>query len=274
MLPSLPAGETPTVYPMKRLLFLFFAGLVASAMSTPAARAQDPDRFQVLLFTKSVSYPWRHASIAEGALLFKELSRKHRFGLTWTDDSAIFDDHERLRGFDVIVFLHTSGDILNDGQKQSFQNYIRGGGNFFGVHGATFTMMDWPWYAQLVGALHNNHPGRQTAVIRVEDPHHPATAHLPAAWIVTEEWYDFREISPHITIALTVDETTYTGGKMPDHHPVAWYQNDFEGGRSFYTLLGHTEEVYSDPWFQQHIFGALWWAATGVTLSPSRTTSQ
>jgi type 1 glutamine amidotransferase len=255
---------------MRNLVVFLLTALIVVASTTSHAHAQDPARFQVLLFTKSVSYPWRHESIAEGVLMFKELSRKHRFGLTWTDDAAVFDDHDRLRGFDVVVFFHTSGDILNDAQKQAFQGYIRGGGNFVGVHGATFTMMDWPWYARLVGALHDGHPGRQTAAVRVEDPTHPSTAHLPAVWIVTDEWYDFREVSPEIRVVLSVDESTYTGGKMPDFHPIAWYQSNFEGGRSYYTLLGHTEEAFSDQWFQQHILGALWWAAKGVTLSPQR----
>jgi type 1 glutamine amidotransferase len=260
---------------MKNVVVASIAAVVLLTVVAGSAQAQqDPDRYQVLLFTKSVTYPWRHTSIAEGVLMFKELSRKHRFGLTWTDDSAIFDDQDRLSGFDVVVFLHTSGDILSDAQKQAFQNYIRGGGNFVGVHGATFTMMEWPWYARLVGALHDGHPGRQTAAVRVEDPMHPSTAHLPPIWIVTDEWYDFREISPDIRVVLTVDESTYTGGKMPDHHPIAWYQSDFEGGRSFYTLLGHTEESFSDPWFQQHILGAVWWAAKGITLDGPASTAR
>jgi type 1 glutamine amidotransferase len=256
--------------PTQRSVICLLTVLIALTSGAGVAGAQHSEHYQVLLFTKSVSYPWRHSSISEGVQMFKELSRKHRFGLTWTDDSAIFDDQERLRGFDVVVFFHTSGDILDGAQKQAFQEYVRAGGNFLGIHGATFTMLDWPWYAGLVGALHDGHPGRQTAAVRVVDPTHPSTAHLPSVWIVTDEWYDFRQVSPEITVVLTVDESTYSGGKMPDHHPIAWYQNSFEGGRSYYTLLGHTEEVFGDPWFRQHIHGALWWAATGITLGGSR----
>lgn len=240
--------------------------LVALLLAAPRLDGQVTERYQVLLFTKSVSYPFRHSSISDGVQMFRAMSRKHRFGLTWTDDAAIFDDHDRLRGFDVVVFFQTSGDVLDAGQKEAFQEYIRNGGNFMGIHGATFTMMEWPWYARLVGALHDGHPGRQTAAVRVEDPHHPSTAHLPPVWIVTDEWYDFRQLSDEIRVVLSVDESTYSGGKMPDFHPIAWYQEDFEGARSFYTLLGHPEEVFDDPWFQQHVLGGLWWAATGIRL--------
>jgi uncharacterized protein len=263
----MPISPHPSPNGRRARVVVFFA-VALTALFGGTAAAQDTERYQVLLFTKSVSYPWRHASIADGALMFRELARKHRFGLTWTDDSAIFDDRERLRGFDVVVFLSTSGDPLTESQKAAFQEYIRDGGNFVGIHGATFTMMDWPWYARLVGALHDEHPGRQTAAVRVVDPHHPATAHLPPVWIMTDEWYNFREISSEIRVLLEVDESTYAGGRMPDFHPIAWYQDSFEGGgRSFYTLLGHPEELFDDPWFQQHIVGAVWWAATGVQLS-------
>lgn len=240
--------------------------LIVLLISIDTALSQYAERYQVLLFTKSVSYPYRHDSISNGVEMFKDLSKKHRFGLTWTADAAIFDDTERLNGMDVVVFFNTSGDILNDSQKQGFQDYIRQGGNFVGIHGATFTMMDWPWYIDLLGGVWNEHPGRHTAAVNVEDSNHPSTAHLPSTWIVTDEWYDFEELSENITVALTVDEGTYPGGKMPDYHPIAWYQDDFEGGRSYYTLLGHTAEAYDDPWFQQHILGALWWAAMGVEL--------
>lgn len=199
--------------------------------------SQHAEHFQVLLFTKSISYPSRHNSISDGAQMFKELSKKHRFGLTWTADAAIFDDTERLNRMDVIVFFNTSGDVLNESQKQSFQDYIQDGGNFVGIHGASYTMMDWPWYIKLLGGVWNDHPGRHTAAVHVQDSNHPAAAHLPSTWLVTDEWYDFKKLSANINVILTVDESTYPGGKMPDFHPISWYQDDFEGGRSFYTLF-------------------------------------
>ncbi len=248
---------------LKRIILLFAVVL----LGVEPAISQYAERYQVLLFTKSVSYPYRHDSISDGVQMFKELSKKHRFGLTWTADAAIFDDTERLNGMDVVVFFNTSGDILDESQKKEFQEYIRGGGNFVGIHGASFTMMDWPWYIDLLGGVWNEHPGRHTAAVKVEDSNHPATAHLPSTWIVTDEWYNFDKLSDSINVVLTVDENTYPGGKMPEYHPIAWYQDNFEGGRSFFTLLGHTQQAYDDPWFRQHIMGALWWAAKGIELS-------
>ncbi len=125
----------------------------------------------------------------------------------------------------------------------------------------------WQWYSDLIGAKYDFHPGIHTAVLNIENNRHPATAHLPSSWIVTDEWYDFRELSDNINVLVTIDENTYPGDKMGNYHPVVWYQDSFEGGgRSFYTALGHPEELYDDPLYQQHILGALWWAATGTML--------
>ena len=169
----------------------------------------------------------------------------------------------------AIVFMNTSGDILNDDQRRALQDYIHQGGGFVAIHSASFTMMEWPWYVKLVGGVWNRHPspGISTAIVNNEDPNHPSTSHLPGKWVVTEEWYNYLELSDNIKVALTIDETTYTGGKMPDYHPIAWYQEDFEGGRSFHTGLGHPEGIYDNPWYRQHILGAVWWAATGGKAS-------
>ena len=242
---------------------------IVTAFLTTDLLAQE--RYQVLLFTKSESYPWRHDSISEGVQMFKELSQFHHFGLTWTADAQVFDDEERLGTMDVVVFLNTSGDeILTDSQKEGFQNYMRNGGNFVGIHGASFTLMDWDWYIDMLGGVWNHHPGNHTAIVKVEESGHPSTAHLPVNWLITEEWYNFDRLSENINVLLTVDENTYPGGEMRDFHPIAWYQDNFEGNsRTFYTLLGHTEEIYSDNYFKQHILGAIWWAATGNTISSS-----
>mgnify|MGYP000064795181 CR=1 FL=1 len=237
--------------------------LIASTSSYAQRLQGNQEQFQVLLFTKSLDY--QHLSVPSGVQMFKELSQDNHFGLTWTEQADFFDVQEQLNAMDVIVFMNTSGDILNDNQRRALQDYIHQGGNFVAIHSASFTMMEWPWYVELVGGVWNRHPnpGISTAVINNEDPNHPATAHVPNKWVFTEEWYNYLELSDNIEVVLTVDETTYVGGKMPDYHPIAWYQDDFEGGRSFHTGLGHPEGIYENPAYRQHILGAVWWAATG-----------
>jgi type 1 glutamine amidotransferase len=237
--------------------------LIVSANSHAQRLQENQEQFEVLLFTKSLDY--QHLAVPNGVQMFKELSRDNHFGLTWTEQSNFFDDQEKLNSMDVIVFMNTSGDILNDNERRALQDYIHQGGNFVAIHSASFTMMEWPWYVNLVGGVWNRHPnpGIWTGIVNNEKPNHPSTSHLPQKWVVTEEWYNYLELSDNIEVTLTVDEATFPGGKMPDYHPMAWYQEDFEGGRSYHTGLGHPEGIYDNPWYRQHILGAVWWAATG-----------
>ena len=244
-----------------------FIGIIMILFYGTLSAQRGPDQnYKVLLITKNLTF--HHTSVSNGVEMFKDLSKEGWFDLTWTEIVRHhFDDIERLKIFDVVVFMNTSGNILNENQKKVFQQYIRNGGNFVGIHGATYTFMDdWPWYAELVGAWHNQASGNNTAVINVEIPNHPSTVHLPQKWIITDEWYNFRQISDKIKVLLTVDEDTYQDNRMGDYHPIAWYQDNFEGARSFYTVLGHPDEVYANPMFRQHVLGGLWWAATGYNL--------
>ena len=185
------------------LLGLF---LLVSANSHAQRLQGNQEQFQVLLFTKSLDY--QHLSVPSGVQMFKELSQDNHFGLTWTEQSDFFDDQARLNSMDVIVFMNTSGDILNDDQRRALQDYIHQGGNFVAIHSASFTMMEWPWYVSLVGGVWNRHPnpGISTAIVNNEKPNHPSTAHIPKKWLVTEEWYNYLELSDNIEVVLTVDE--------------------------------------------------------------------
>lgn len=164
-----------------------------------------------------------------------------------------------------MVFAHTTGEILSDLQKSALESYIRSGGGFVGIHAAADAEYDWPWYGRLVGAYFKSHPQVQAATLRVEDRNHPSTQSLPyPSWTVTDEWYNFRT-NPRgqVKVLLTLDETTYQGGEMGSDHPIAWC-HEYEGGRSWYTGLGHNQKLYDDTVFQQHILGGILYAA-GVT---------
>jgi type 1 glutamine amidotransferase len=157
------------------------------------------------------------------------------------------------------VFLSATQDVLSDAQQTAFEQYIRSGKGFVGIHAATDTEYDWPWYNRLVGAYFNGHPATQPAAIRVSAPRHAAIRHLPAAWLRTDEWYNFRSVNPDIRVLATLDESIYTGGTNGANHPIAWY-HAFEGGRAFYTAGGHTAESYAEPLFVQHLLGGIQYA--------------
>ena len=176
-----------------------------------------------------------------------------------------------LATFDVVVFLSTTGDVLGAGQQQALERFVKGGGGYVGIHAASDTEHDWPWYGELVGAYFASHPEIQEATVRVLDSDHPSTSMLPAEWIRTDEWYNYRE-SPtgRVHVLARLDESTYDGGANGDDHPIAWC-HVHNGGRAWYTGGGHTVESFDEPLFRAHILGGIEYAsgaASGVCDLP------
>lgn len=220
--------------------------------------SSEPLAFSVLVFTKTTGF--RHDSIPVGVEAIRNLGIESGFAVNASEDASFFTP-EGLSGYRVIVFLSTTGTLLDDSQKSALQEFIRGGGGFVGIHSATDTEHEWPWYAKLIGTIFRDHPAIQEAVIHVTDPVHPSTEHLPSRWVRTDEWYNFRS-NPRgkVRVLAVIDETTYRGGNHGADHPIAWC-SEFEGGRSWYTAGGHTSETFSEPEFLQHLRGGIRWAA-------------
>lgn len=215
-----------------------------------------PAKPKILVFTKTAGY--RHASIPSGVNALFKLGRENDFEVDTTSDAGRFTQGI-LRKYAAVVFLSTTGDVLNDQQEAAFERYIRKGGGYAGIHAATDTEYEWPWYGKLAGAYFSSHPKQQEAVLHVVDPAHISTRHLPAVWKRKDEWYNFKNLNPNVHILLTIDEKSYEGGTNGAVHPMSWY-HQYEGGRAWYTALGHTEESYSDPDFLQHLLGGIKYA--------------
>ncbi len=184
------------------------------------------------------------------------------FNVYTTEDSNHFTD-ENLAKYDVIILMSTTGTVFNDAQKAAFQKFVQSGKGVVGIHSATDTEYEWPWYNQMIGAYFLAHPRQQTLRLEVVDQNHPATWHLPKNWLWTDELYEFRNINPSIKVLINADETTYEPAKaMGANHPMAWY-HEYDGGRVFYTALGHVESAFLDPDFLKHLYGGIWYAAKG-----------
>ena len=213
---------------------------------------------RVLVFSRTKGF--RHTSIPDGVAAVTALGARHGFDVEATEDAAVFTD-QQLGRFAAVVFMMTTGDVLDGEQQAAFERFIRAGRGFVGVHSATDTEYDWPWYGQLVGAYFKSHPRVQQARLDVRDRSHLATKCLPAAWTRRDEWYDFRAQPPaEANILITIDEKSYSGGQMGDVHPMAWYRT-YDGGRSIYSEMGHTHESWREQAYLDHLTGAILWAA-------------
>jgi type 1 glutamine amidotransferase len=212
---------------------------------------------KILLFSKTNSY--QHASIPDGIAAITKLGRENGFETDTTTNTAWFTA-DTLKKYAALVFLSPTGQLFTPTQKAAFVQYIHNGGGFAGIHAASTPEKEWTWYGQLVGAVFNGHPPQPVnGAIVVADTANAATRHLPKRWLWKDEWYNFRNIAPDIHVLLKADESTYEGGTNGPDHPLAWY-HPFEGGRSFYTALGHLPAAYSDPLFTKHILAGILYA--------------
>ena len=241
---------------LRPLLGAATAAVAVLACSTPALAADAA--YDVLVFSKTAGF--RHDAIPVGIQTIRDLGAANNFTVTATEDASQFTS-TNLSRFEAVVFLNTTGDVLNATQQTAFEGYIGAGGGYVGVHSASDTEYDWPFYGNLVGAYFASHPAIQQARVKVEDRAHAATAHLGQTWTRTDELYNFRT-NPRSTahVLATLDETSYSGGSMGGDHPHVWCKT-YSGGRSFYTGAGHTQESYADPAFRNHLLGGIRYAA-------------
>ncbi|GGK22279.1 hypothetical protein GCM10007962_15540 [Yeosuana aromativorans] len=237
-------------------------------------------QFKTLLITETAG--WHHESIQNGIIALNELADTHNFGVT-RQQNAIKITEDLLMKFDAVIFLSTTADIFDEKEQECFEKFIQSGKGYVGIHAASDTEYDWKWYTKLVGRMFHIHPVQQTAKLKIIDHNFPGLEHFPNLLLWTDEWYEFGEEKVNdLNYLITVDEGTFNplvtwkdrdmdengkkvdrvGKGMGDMHPISWY-HEFDGGRSFYTALGHIEKVYENQWFLDHLYGGIYYAATG-----------
>jgi cytochrome c len=257
------------------------SALVLAGCWGAAKRPYDESRFQrplegrvelnaegmrVLMFTKTAEF--RHGSIPTSKEVMTALSKSHGFELDISEDASRFAEGA-LGSYDVVMFASTTGEVLDTGQQRALEDFIAAGGGFVGVHAASDTLYDWPWYGELVGAYFDGHPlWTSVATLHNEDPGHPSTQHLEGSFQLRGEWYFFdRNPRGNVHVLLTLDEgsnaalSSYARARGGNgDHPITWC-HAYEGGRSWYTGLGHRSAVWRDVRFQEMLLGGTLWAA-------------
>ncbi|KAI1811901.1 carboxylesterase-like protein [Poronia punctata] len=220
---------------------------------------ENTERFRIFVFSKTSAY--RHDSIPAGIEGLKKLGAStNTFTVEASEDASLIDAGH-LSQFKVVLFLSTSGEFLNKEQVAGLKTYINNGGGFVGIHCASEGMKSEPWYGELVGAYFTDHPKPQQGVVKVENPDHFIVSAYPSEFQWFDEWYNFsRNPRNRVTVLLSTDESVYQGGTMGSDHPLAWCR-EFDGGRSFYTSLGHFDEAYQDEAFMKHVLNGILWTA-------------
>ena len=263
LLPAFPSAQSP-----KRLLFLTHAGLYKHTSLGPAEKA-------VTELGKTGGFD---VTALEG---YKLDARQHDFAFLTPDYLAQFDG----------VMMMTNGNLrFSESQKQALVDYVRGGKAFIGAHCASLTFYDYPAFGEMLGGyFQRNLPQGTIGVLRVEDPSHPATRMLGTSWPLVDEFYLFGTAPwdaakpdenidslfknkipmgfsrDRVHVLLSLDTEHMDLSKQPHlqkggDYPQAWTR-DYGKGRTFYTSLGHRDDIWSnDPVFRAHILGGIRWA--------------
>jgi len=217
-----------------------------------------------------------HDNLAASAAAIRELGARSGFGVEVSSNAAVFTD-ESLKRFQAILFANSNNEAFEkDEQRAAFQRFIRAGGGFMGLHSSTGSERQWDWFQQMQGAKFLRHSPMQAFTARVVDRAHPATAQLGRTWTRTDECYFFTNLNQRLRVLLAVETNSLRDpqlGRMPAQrasgmYPLAWCQ-EFEGGRQFYTSLGHKIEHYADPVFRQHLLGGIRWVLGETNLTPN-----
>ncbi|WP_163377549.1 ThuA domain-containing protein [Cyclobacterium sp. SYSU L10401] len=242
---------------IKGFMALLFAGLFIGACAT---RSGDP---KVLVFSKTSGF--YHESIPDGIRAIYKLGEENGFLVDTTTNAALFTE-EILEQYSAVIFLSTTGDVLNHYQEADFERYIQAGGGFVGIHAAADTEYDWAWYGKMTGGYFSDHPGIndphpnvQEGVIDVVDKSHSSTSFLPDQWTRTDEWYSYKDFNESVKVLMTLDEDSYQGGEDMGEHPIAWY-HEYDGGRAFYTGGGHTSASFEEDLYLQHLLEGIKYA--------------
>ncbi|KAF7312124.1 Class I glutamine amidotransferase-like protein [Mycena indigotica] len=248
-------------------LGLIVAGLMQGVLGQPIAR--------VLIYTATRAF--RHDSIPTAVNALLQQSKTLNVVFDHTEDQNQFND-ANLAKYDAIMFVSTTGEVLDDAGKAAFQKYLNLGGNFVGIHSCSDSLVNTTFYGQEVGAYFDYHPELQNATVDVLVDH-PSTQGLPKEWHIQEEMYNFKSDPRSIgaVVVLAANESSYVDNgtrkfNQGTPHPSAWYQEHGAGvengnpaGRSFYTSLGHLNETWQDVLFISHVTGGLNWALQANT---------
>lgn len=221
---------------------------------------------KVLIYTHN-GKGYVHENIQASIEALKKLCKENGYEPETTDLPSVFTP-ENLGKYHCVVFSNTNNEAFeSEAQKQAFVSYIRNGGGFVGIHSASGSERQWPWFWAMLGGKFVRHPKFQKFTIRVIDQKHPATTSLGDTWQWEDECYYLDHLNPDIHILLAADLTSiedpdkdkYPGKTFGDYFPLAWC-HEFEGGRQFYTALGHESRHYEDKQFLQHLLGGIQWS--------------
>lgn len=220
---------------------------------------------RLLVYTKN-GKGYVHDNIPSAVASIRQMGQQHGFSVDVSDDPSVFTD-DNLKKYNALVFTSTNNNVFDtDAQKVAMMRYVQAGGGFVGIHSVTGTERQWPWFKRLVGGTFVRHAKHQPFKEIIIDARHPSTAALPRVWERDDECYYIKEINPDLHVLMVHDLASVNDKDKPEifgsTFPSVWC-HEFDGGRQWYTALGHDAKTYDEPVFRQHILGGIQWVVAG-----------
>lgn len=245
-------------------------GFLCALFWLAAALLADPVPRLVLVYTRTTVTPrtsYIHDNRSASIEAIRKMGQEHNFQIEAATDPSVFTD-QNLARYGTIVLSNTNNDLfVTAEQRAAFQRYVERGGGLVGLHSASTSEKDWPFFWQTIGGKFLRHPPKQKFTVHVLDANHPSTRHLPASFEWEDEAYFHTFVNPDLHPLLAIDPTTlndpgrgqHPGDLFGKSQPLAWTITT-DGARVFYTALGHDKEAYSNPLLYRHILGGILWA--------------
>lgn len=261
---------------MNKLSFaILLASVLLAGFTDTTGKGTGPGLkgIRVLVYTKN-GKGYVHQNIGAASACIIRLGNRMSFETDTSHEPASFTE-ANLRKYRIIVFNNTNNDVFEtDEQRLALMHFVEGGGGIVGLHSASGTERNWPWFKRMLGGSFLRHPVHQAFHDIVIDATHPSTAFLPRVWAQDDECYYVKELNPDLHVLVVHDLRTVSDSSKPDlfgaTFPSVWC-HEFDGGRQWYSSLGHDSATYSKPDFERHILGGLQWVvAQNQGVHPKR----
>jgi uncharacterized protein len=229
-------------------------------------------KVNVLVYTKN-GKGYVHENISSAVDCIQKLGKEFGFNVDTSADASVVTE-ANLKKYTLLIFPSTNNDVFDtDAQRLAFRRYIEAGGGLVGIHSVTGTERSWKWFKMMMGGTFSWHPRFQKYSIKVIDPSHPSVQGIPKIWEKEDECYFSKELYPGTKTLMAHDLTTLDttqkktilqhAGHYSELYPAVW-TNDFDGGYTWVTTLGHDKKDYSDPVYIQHLLQGISYVVSRV----------
>ena len=253
---------------MRSLLFLLVS-FNASLVYCQVGQEVQPKNFRILVLAENGGHHIKFTQAAKPWL--NQLAKESQFTVDYLEKTDVIDS-AYLSNYQLFLQLDYPPYGWPEKAVSAFEDYIANGrGGWIGLHHATLLgefdgYPMWTWFSNFMGGIRfkNYIPTFADGQVTTEEKTHPVMKNVPQHFVIErEEWYTYDKTPrPLVKVLASVNEDTYKPDseiKMGDH-PVIW-TNPSVRARNVYIFMGHSPDLFNNPYFPTILKNAIFWAA-------------